>query len=408
MYLQSSKYRLKRKSPRRFNLALIFILCALIVAAVLFQAYVVPIIPPPFLPTATVTRPAASYADDAAKLFLDGKLKSSIEAYQKAIQLAPTNSDLYVAISRTQIFAHDYQGALENAQNAVLRSKSAIAYAVYGEALYRLELDQGKITFDDADKELQKSFALDPNLALTHAYYAEMLMDEDSNANWQTASAEARTAITLSPNLMEAHRAMGYIYYLTANYTEALVEYQKAIASLGKIADLWIPLGDCYRGVTDPANAIDAYLKASTLDPQNPDPIARISRTYFGEGQYGKAAQYAEMAVNLAPQLPSYHGLLGEMYYFNSQYDKAVAELSLAIVGGRVDAGPVQGLPLEAGRVAEYYYVYGLALARVGRCTDAVPIFRLLQQQVPKDDIAMANVADGLFICKEITPTPGS
>jgi tetratricopeptide (TPR) repeat protein len=407
MYLQSSKYRLKRKSPRRFNLALIFILCMLIVAAVLFQAYVVPVIPPPFLPTATVTRPAASFADDAAKLFLEGKLKNSIEAYQQAIRLAPTNSDLYVAVSRVQIFAHDYQGALENAQNAVLRSKSAIAYAVYAEALYWLEKNQGGTTFTEANKQLQKSLSLDPNLALAHAYYAEMLMDMDSTANWRTASAEARTAITLSPNLMEAHRAMAYMYYLTGNYSEALGEYQKAIASLGKLADLWIPLGDCYQGITDPANAIDSYLKASTLDPQNPDPIARISRTYFREGQYGKAAQYAEMAVNLAPLLPSYHGLLGEMYYFNSQYEKAITELTLAIIGGRVDAGPVQGLPLEAGRVAEYYYVYGLALAKVGRCTDAVPIFRLLQQQVPDDETAMANVADGLYVCKEITPTPG-
>ncbi len=162
MYLQSSKYRLKRKSPRRFNLALIFILCALIVVAALFQAYVVPSIPPPFMPTSTATRPAASYADDAAKLFLDGKLTESIKAYNQAILLAPTNSDLYVAVSKVQIFAHDYQGALDNAENAVLRSKSAVAYAVYGEALYWVEKSKGGSTFTDANKELQKSLELDP------------------------------------------------------------------------------------------------------------------------------------------------------------------------------------------------------------------------------------------------------
>jgi len=406
MYLQSSKYRLKRKSPRRFNLALIFILCVLIVLAALFQAYVVPSIPPPFLPTPTATRPAASYADDAAQLFLEGKLTDSIKSYKLAILLAPTNSDLYVAASQVQIFAHDYQGALENAQNAVLRSKSAIAYAVYGEALYWIDKSQGGNTYADANKELQKSLELDPNLGLTHAYYAEMLIDMDSS-NWRTASAEAQTAITLAPNRLESHRAMGYIFLSTGNYTEALGEYQKAIDINSKLADLWIPLGDCYQNQSDTQNAVQAYLKASDYNSQDPVPSARIARVYAGDGQYGKSAQYAEMASNLAPLDPTYRGLLGEMYYFNSEYDKAVNDLTLAIRGGRVDQGLIQGLPLQAGRVAEYYYVFGLALAKVGRCSEAVPVFHLLQQQVPDDETVMANVTDGLILCKEITPTPG-
>jgi tetratricopeptide (TPR) repeat protein len=406
MYLQSSKYRLKRKSPRRFNLALIFILCTLIVVAALFQAYVVPSIPPPFMPSPTATRPAASYADDAAKLFLDGKLTDSIKTYNQAILLAPTNSDLYVAVSKVQIFAHDYQGALDNAENAVLRSKSAVAYAVYGEALYWLEKSKGGNTFTEANTELQKSLELDPNLGLAHAYYAEVLMDMDY-ANWRTASAEARTAITLAPNILESYRAMGYIFLSTGNYSDALSEYQKAIDINGKLADLYIPLGDCYQAQTDSQHAIQAYLTASRLNSLDPVPVARISRSYAGDGQYGTSAQYAEMAVALAPLDPVYRGLLGEMYYFNSDYDKAVTQLTLAITGGSVDAGAIQGLPLQAGRVAEYYYVFGLALARVGRCTDALPIFRLLQQQVPDDEAVMANVTAGLILCKHITPTPG-
>jgi hypothetical protein len=64
-------------------------------------------------------------------------------------------------------------------------------------------------------------------------------------------------------------------------------------------------------------------------------------------------------------------------------------------------------LPLQAGRVAEYYYVYGLALAKVGRCSDAIPIFQLLQQQLPDDSDVMENVTAGLLLCKVITPTPG-
>jgi tetratricopeptide (TPR) repeat protein len=403
MYLHTSKYRLKRKRPRRFNLALIFILCLLIVAATVMQGYVVPRIPPLFQPTLPPTRPAASYAEDAATLFKDGKLNSAVEAYQQAILLAPTNSDLYVALSRVQVFAHDYEGAVENAQYAVLLSKSAISYAVWGEALHRLEAEKDLPAYETAIRQLRKSLELDPSLPLAHAYLAEVLMDADYG-NWKEASEEARTAVTTSPSLMESHRAMAYIYYMTGNYNEALEEYLKAVSIHSKLADLWLPIGDCYQAVTDNVSAIDSYLKASTLRPNDPVPLTRISRVYAGEGKYGQAAQNAELAVTLAPLDPRNHGLLGVMYYKNNNIAGAIPELTLAIAGGTVDAGTVEGLPLGPWPVSEYYWTYGLALAKVGRCSEAVPVFRLLEQQMPDDDIAMANASEGLTICKVVTP----
>jgi len=205
---------------------------------------------------------------------------------------------------------------------------------------------------------------------------------------------------------MESHRAMAYIYYMTGNYNEALDEYRKAIDIHGKLADLWIPLGDCQQAVDDPQAAIDSYVKASTYDSTNPDPFTRISRVYAGQGQYGKAEQYAELAVNLDPLNPRNHGLLGVMHYHNRKYAEAIPELELAIAGGNVEGGTVVGLPLGPFPVSEYYWTYGLALAKVGRCSEAVPVFRLLEQQLPDDLDAISNVSEGLMICKMITPTP--
>jgi hypothetical protein len=47
-----------------------------------------------------------------------------------------------------------------------------------------------------------------------------------------------------------------------------------------------------------------------------------------------------------------------------------------------------------------------LALAKAGRCPEAIPVFRLLEQQMPDDEIVIANVTEGLRICKEIPPGP--
>ncbi|MBN2086156.1 MAG: tetratricopeptide repeat protein [Anaerolineales bacterium] len=405
MYLQTSKYKLQRKKPSRFNLALIFILCLLIVAATIVQGYIVPRVPALFLPTPTVTRPASSYAEDAARLFQEGKLDSAIESYKQAILLAPTNSDLYVALSRAQVFSHDYDGAVENAQYAVLLSKSAVSYAVWGEALHRREATKDLPAYEDAIRQLRKSLDLDPSLALAHAYLAETLMDWDYG-NWETASEHARTAITTAPSLVESHRAMGYIYMMTGNYLEAVDEYSKAIELHSKLADLWLPLGDCYRAVNELSKAIEAYAQATLFGPNDPVPLARTSRIYAGLGDYPKAAQFAGLAVNQVPLDPRYHGLLGVMYYQNNQFQESIPELTLAIAGGTVDAGVVKGLPLGPWPISEYYWTYGLALAKVGRCSEAIPVFRLLEQQLQDDDIAMANVTEGLTICKEIAPTP--
>jgi tetratricopeptide (TPR) repeat protein len=402
MYLRTSKYRLKRKRPPRINVPLIVVACLAIIGIVYFQQFIVPTIPKPFLPTPTETRSAASFADEAAKLFSEGKLQASIDMYQQAIRANPKNTDLYIALSRVQVFEKDYAAALENSQNAVLRAKSAMAYAVYGEALRRLE------RYTDSEQALRHSLELDPNLALAHAYLSELIMDSDPDAGWKNASAEARTALSLAPNLMEGHRAMAYVYYLTANYLEASEEYEAAISINARLEDLFIPYGDCLLNQDLTQDAIKAYLQASALNAQDADPFARISRAYAKEGQYGKASQYAEDAVIRAPLDPRYHGLSGVMYYFNRNFTRSIAELSLVVNGGQTEDGTVPAMPLAAGRVAEYYWTYGLSLAKVGRCDEGIPVLRLVQQALPDDPVAQENVNQGLLLCNEITPTPVS
>jgi len=146
-------------------------------------------------------------------------------------------------------------------------------------------------------------------------------------------------------------------------------------------------------------------VQITALDPANPEPYSSIARTYAGAGQFGKAAQYAEQAVSWNMLDPRLHGLLGVMYYHNNQFEKALPELNLAIAGGTTDQGPVAGIPLDRGTIGEYYWTYGLALAKLDRCDEAVPLFRLVLAGIPDDDLAAANATEGLVLCKEISPT---
>jgi hypothetical protein len=67
----------------------------------------------------------------------------------------------------------------------------------------------------------------------------------------------------------------------------------------------------------------------------------------------------------------------------------------------------VEGVPLDYGIVAEFYAIFGLALAKLDRCDQAVPIFQAIRSGVPDDEINVYNAEQGLIICQQgISDTP--
>src|SRR5215204_3598133 len=56
-------------------------------------------------PTPTETRSPEAYATEAEKLFAEGKLSQSMDAYQSAINASPQDPMLYVALARVQVWA---------------------------------------------------------------------------------------------------------------------------------------------------------------------------------------------------------------------------------------------------------------------------------------------------------------
>jgi hypothetical protein len=85
-----------------------------------------------------------------------------------------------------------------------------------------------------------------------------------------------------------------------------------------------------------------------------------------------------------------------------------VEQLSLAVNGGRTEDGfPIQGLPLSNDlRVAEYYYTYGLALARTNQCGSALPIAQSLQANLSEDENASAAAVEIIRVCQENLDNP--
>ncbi|MCH7586447.1 MAG: tetratricopeptide repeat protein [Chloroflexi bacterium] len=401
-----------RKKRRRSNPWRVLFLILLVAAALYFERVVVPTIPAPFIPTTTPTRSPASFIVEAESFYEAGKLAQAEAAYQEAIEVDPLEPNYFINLARIQVFAGKYEQAEESASNAVLIEPNlALANAVFGwvldfRAFEEKDADRKIELLNQAIEKLESALELDPNSALIQAYYAEVLVDYDIE-RYDDALEAAQRAVQLDPNLMESHRALGYIWESTGTYDRALAAYQTALRIQSSLPMLYISIGNMYQALEDVDSAVDSYLRAVALDPTNSDPLNRIALAYARIGNYGIASQYAADAVDKDPDNPRLHGNLGRTYFKNNENLKAIEELRLAVQGGITDDGvTVNGLPIGDTRVNEFYYTYGLALAIDGQCDLAGQIFALLLRVLPEDEIVVANAQEGLVICGEIEPTP--
>ena len=390
----------RRKRPNLFSWTVFGLV--ILFGYYLNQVYL-PAQPNPFEPTPTVTRSAESLSTEAAELFRQGKLLQSIDAYESAINASPQDPSLYIELARIQMFAGQYKEAQTNAENALLlNSESSMAQAVLA---WSMDF-QGNNA--DALLEIERAIELDPNNAVAHAYKVEILIDSGSFANIEKAIKVSQDALALNSDILETRRARAYLLEATSNYEEAIQFYRSAIELNPYIPVLHIELGRNLRFLEVYDEAIEEFTLANTLNPPDPEPDLFISRTYATIGDYAKAIQYAETAVKDRTTDPSLRGNWGVMLFRNFQYEQAVEQLRLAVTGGTAEDGlPIIGLSLAAGgRVVEYYYTYGLALARTNQCGEALKISQQIQAAVSEDENALFAADEIIRICEENLANP--
>ena len=391
----------RRTRPNWFR---IILLSLLVLAAAYVNRFVVADIQPLGVPNATATTAPETLLAEAEALVKDGKLLPAIEVYREAIISRPDDAAMHILLARTLVFAGKYEEARIAAEDALLLNPSnSMAHAVRGWALSF----EGE--YLEAEASVKRALELDPNNALAHAYYVEILVDSyysgiGSFDGVEKAIEESKVAQALAPDLLETHRARGYILEATGNYEEAIREYEAAISINPNIADLYLSIGRNYRilGVFD--KAVEAFTRANALNPEDPNPDLLMSRTYATIGEYGKAMQYAESAVTDNPTDANLRGNYGVMLYRNAYWPESVQELSYVVKGGLSEDGhEMESIELvpNSPRVAEYYFTYGLALARLNQCGEALQIAQLIISRIPSDELSVDNANEIINRCQE-------
>lgn len=127
-----------------------------------------------------------------------------------------------------------------------------------------------------------------------------------------------------------------YKYYLSLNL-EINKEYEKAILAASQAASLavndsylWMHLGDMNMKHKKYSNAIEAYKKSITIDPDNAHALNNLSYTLLTNNKDCQIAlELARQAVKLMPNSVACRDTLAWAYYKCEKYNEALDEISI-------------------------------------------------------------------------------
>jgi tetratricopeptide (TPR) repeat protein len=403
----------------------------------------------PFNPTPTPTRSTQSYIMAAQAYFAAGKLddpasdQDAIGAYQQALQVDPSNAQIWAELARIQTYSSStlstdqqrrdrLQEALDSVEKGVeLAPDDSTVSAIHAFVLdwnassNLISPEETESYLAQAETAANRAYLLDPENALALAYYAEVLLDQQK---WDQARQYASQAVELAPDSMDTHRVLGTVLEAWGYYRDAIDEYGKATQITPNLTFLYLRIGLGYRQLQVFNTALEYFEKAATINQtlgiKDPLPYIAIAKTYAQQGEFFIASRNAEKALSFNATNADTYGQLGMIYVQARNYETALPALRCAVDGCTADENEiakllldegesvaVEPLPLTNKNIAYYYVRYGSVLAYLhsvenGYCTHSLQLMTQLRLAYPDDPLLMQNVEDNEATCRSLMETP--
>ncbi len=206
-------------------------------------------------------------------------------------------------------------GVLTSAEQGRLRAAptaNAEAYRLYMEGReYYIRPGFLRQNYETAQQFYERALALDPDFALAHAGLSEVhgsmywFSYDSSPARAARQRDEAETALRLSPDLPQAHIAIGDMhYFVRRDWRRALDEYAIALRGLPNDAGLWAEIGYANRRLGNWDKVFEAFDKAAQFNPRDADLFCDLGgNTYSFVRRYTDAVSAFDRALSLEPDL---------------------------------------------------------------------------------------------------------
>jgi serine/threonine protein kinase/tetratricopeptide (TPR) repeat protein len=197
----------------------------------------------------------------------------------------------------------------ERSLNVALTENSE-AYDNYLQAVDYADRSIAKSDQEIAMKLFEKAIRLDPNFAAAyarlgkaHASFYWFFYDRSAE-RIEKARLAAEKSVELSPELSEAHEAMGWFHYHTKlDYENALKEFDLALKYRPNNAQVHYGIAAVMRRQGNMQGSIDAFKRSIESNPRAADILRQLGETLTLQRKYEEADANHNRSLELAPDI---------------------------------------------------------------------------------------------------------
>jgi|GEM_PF-610488 len=321
------------------------------------------------------------------------KYATAISAYQTAIDIDQTHSEVYYMLGKAQQEEGELEKAKISYEKAIeLEQKKYWYYQALGNISQKLEQHQTAIKAYQTAIELTQDYpeiycqlgnvqVKENQLEKAIENYEQAIKLQPDNpgvyeklgtAKRQQGDIEAavkyyQKAIEIQPEAIGVYINWGRTFSQQNEEEKALEIYQKALEIDPNHAGVYRAIGDALLKKKDFTGARENYEKVIELDPDNFNDYRRLGDIFNQQGELEKAKDCYNKAIEMNPENPGNYHVLGNLLFKQNQVKEAQESYEKAIKLGIKNAGAYSSL-------AEVYFKRQNLTAAEENCQKAIEI----------------------------------
>ena len=208
-------------------------------------------------------------------------------------------------------------------ENVKLDPNSHVKWSMLGEAYYKnRKLKKALSCFNKAVKLKDDYLLAIENVAKINCELER----------YDKARIYIRNIVIINPESLLAYSLLGRVYRKTGNYLDAIKAYKKAITlnpDDETCGGFWNNLGVVYNTIGETGLAINSYAQALRLYTDTSTVYFNIARVYHADGSFSKAIKYYKKSIGKNPNHQKALYYLGKLYISRNQFFEALDVLNV-------------------------------------------------------------------------------
>ncbi len=250
---------------------------------------------------------------------------SAIAIDNRIIAIDPFANEAWFNLGQLYFALQEFPKALEAYDYALaIDGNDSMSYLQKGHVLFQLdEFEKAIEAYQDHKGLTSGNPVWQTDIFIAECY--EKLEKYVESISYYKLSLETH------PDNYDALTGIGICLLEQEKFTESMTFIRQALAINENAADSWVYLAEGYVGLDDIDNAFKAYVKAITIDPDQPDTLMAIANICLERMDYELAAKYYIAAEESDDALEYVNLFIAVCYYKTGDRSNAIVYLQKAV-----------------------------------------------------------------------------